>query len=163
MIFCKWPNFYLDGSFIGTCFFKNFKRFTFLDDAQSGSIPRPKTKDLWITWVVVLLVAWLYQSLPILMFGPFISQYNRRRPRSHYRSCSVKNKGIEPRNIFRVTLLRNKFYGSLSERRYKENNNRIIFLKKNGLTPASFILYFRSLQTNIITIFTTNVCQKCPF
>ena len=130
MIFCKWPNFYLDGSFIGTCFFKNFKRFTFLDDAQSGSIPRPKTKDLWITWVVVLLVAWLYQSLPILMFGPFISQYNRRRPRSHYRSCSVKNKGIEPRNIFRVTLLRNKFYGSLSERRYKENNNRIIFLKK---------------------------------
>ena len=26
--------------------------------------------------------------------------------------------------------------------------------------PASFIVYFRSFQTNIITIFTTNICEK---
>ena len=28
----------------------------------------------------------------------------------------------------------------------------VIFLKKDGPTPASFIVYFRSFQTNIITI-----------
>ena len=32
---------------------------------------------------------------------------------------------------------------------------------KNGPTPASFV-YFRSFQTNIVTIFTTNKCEKCP-
>ena len=31
----------------------------------------------------------------------------------------------------------------------------------NGPTPASFIVYFWSFQTNI-TIFTTNICEKCP-
>ena len=35
-----------------------------------------------------------------------------------------------------------------------------IFLKKNGLTPASFFVYFRYNQTNIITIFTTIICNK---
>ena len=30
----------------------------------------------------------------------------------------------------------------------------------NGPTPASFIVYFWSFQTNIITIFTTNICEK---
>ena len=30
----------------------------------------------------------------------------------------------------------------------------------NGPTPASFIAYFRSFQTNIITIFTTKICEK---
>ena len=34
------------------------------------------------------------------------------------------------------------------------------FLLKNGPTPASFIIYFWSFQTNIITIFTTNICEK---
>ena len=29
-----------------------------------------------------------------------------------------------------------------------------------GLTPASFIVYIWSFQTNIITIFTTNKCDK---
>ena len=36
----------------------------------------------------------------------------------------------------------------------------VIFFKKDGPTPASFIVYFRSFQTNIIAIFTTNVCEK---
>ena len=31
---------------------------------------------------------------------------------------------------------------------------------KNGQTPASFIVYFRSFQTNIITIITSNICEK---
>ena len=31
---------------------------------------------------------------------------------------------------------------------------------KNGPTPASFIVYFWSFQTNIITIFTTNICEN---
>ena len=35
------------------------------------------------------------------------------------------------------------------------------FFFKNGPTPASFV-YFRSFQTNIVTIFTTNKCEKCP-
>ena len=33
-------------------------------------------------------------------------------------------------------------------------------LFKNGPTLATFIVYFWSFQTNIITIFTTNVCEK---
>ena len=33
---------------------------------------------------------------------------------------------------------------------------------KNGPIPASFSVYFRSFQTNIVTIFTTNKCEKCP-
>ena len=36
----------------------------------------------------------------------------------------------------------------------------LIFL--NGPNPASFIYYFLSFQTNIITIFITNICEKCP-
>ena len=28
--------------------------------------------------------------------------------------------------------------------------------------PGLFFVYFRSFQTNIITIFTTNICEKCP-
>ena len=34
--------------------------------------------------------------------------------------------------------------------------------KKNGPTPASFIVDFRSFQTNIIKKFTTNISEKCP-
>ena len=34
------------------------------------------------------------------------------------------------------------------------------FFFKNGPNPASFIIYFWSFQTNIITIFTTNICEK---
>ena len=30
----------------------------------------------------------------------------------------------------------------------------------NGPTPASFIVYFWSFQTNISTIFTSNICEK---
>ena len=30
----------------------------------------------------------------------------------------------------------------------------------NGPTPASFIVYFWSFQTNIITIFTTIICEQ---
>ena len=33
------------------------------------------------------------------------------------------------------------------------------FFKKNWQTPASFIIYFRSFQANIITIFTTNMWE----
>ena len=33
---------------------------------------------------------------------------------------------------------------------------------KNGPTPASFFVYIPSFQTKIITIFTTNICEKCP-
>ena len=32
----------------------------------------------------------------------------------------------------------------------------------DGPIPASFIIYFRSFQTNIIIIFTTIQCEKCP-
>ena len=32
----------------------------------------------------------------------------------------------------------------------------------NGPTMASFIIYFWSFQTNIITILTTNICEKYP-
>ena len=28
--------------------------------------------------------------------------------------------------------------------------------------PGLFLVYFRSFQTNIVTIFTTNKCEKCP-
>ena len=34
--------------------------------------------------------------------------------------------------------------------------------KKNGPTPASFIVDFRSFQTNIIKKFTTKISEKCP-
>ena len=33
----------------------------------------------------------------------------------------------------------------------------------NGPTPASFIIYFWSFLTNMITIFTSKICEKCPF
>ena len=33
---------------------------------------------------------------------------------------------------------------------------------KNWATPTSFIVYFWSFQINIVTIFTTNICEKCP-
>ena len=33
---------------------------------------------------------------------------------------------------------------------------------KKWVNPASFSFYFRSFQTNIITIFTTIICKKCP-
>ena len=36
----------------------------------------------------------------------------------------------------------------------------ILISFKNGSTLASFIDYFQSFQTNIITIFTTNVFEK---
>ena len=36
-----------------------------------------------------------------------------------------------------------------------------IFLK-NGPSPACFIVYFRSFQTNT-TILSNNICEKCPF
>ena len=41
-------------------------------------------------------------------------------------------------------------------------NFKFYLFLKNGPTPASFIVYFRSFQTNIITNFTTNKCEKCP-
>ena len=37
----------------------------------------------------------------------------------------------------------------------------ILFFKKMG-QPGLFFVYFWSFQTNIITIFTTNKCEKCP-
>ena len=40
---------------------------------------------------------------------------------------------------------------------YKVVPTWIVTLLKNGPTLASFIVYFRSFQTNVITIFTTNV------
>ena len=41
-----------------------------------------------------------------------------------------------------------------------QTNREIIFLK--WANPGLFFVYFRSFQTNIITIFTTNICEKCP-
>ena len=41
-------------------------------------------------------------------------------------------------------------------------NEQASYFLKNGLTLASFIIYFRSFQTNIITIFGTDKCNKCP-
>ena len=35
-----------------------------------------------------------------------------------------------------------------------------VFFFKDGPTPASSIVYFRSFQTNTIKIFTTNICEK---
>ena len=37
---------------------------------------------------------------------------------------------------------------------------RQFFLKMDQ--PVLFFVYFRSFQTNIITILTTNMCEKCP-
>ena len=37
---------------------------------------------------------------------------------------------------------------------------RSIILFLNGATSASFIIYFRSFQTNIITILTKNICEQ---
>ena len=34
------------------------------------------------------------------------------------------------------------------------------FFLKKWANPGLFLIYFRSFQTNIITIFTTNICQK---
>ena len=42
------------------------------------------------------------------------------------------------------------------------NEHQKVFLKKNRSTPVSFIIYFWSFQTNTITIFTNNLCEKCP-
>ena len=61
----------------------------------------------------------------------------------------------------------------LVERRVREPEHRaheeveevLIFVEyilKNGPIPASFSVYFQSFQTNIITIFTTNIREKCP-
>ena len=36
------------------------------------------------------------------------------------------------------------------------------FLKKMGQPRPLFIVYFQSFQTNIIIIFTTNICEKSP-
>ena len=36
-----------------------------------------------------------------------------------------------------------------------------LFFKK-WANPDLFFIYFRSFQTNIITIFITNICEKCP-
>ena len=36
------------------------------------------------------------------------------------------------------------------------------FFKKMGQTRPLFFVYFRSFQANIITIFTTNICEKSP-
>ena len=36
----------------------------------------------------------------------------------------------------------------------------VLLFFKNGPTPASFLFYFRSFQTNIITILTTNTCEE---
>ena len=41
----------------------------------------------------------------------------------------------------------------------RQNSSRTIL---NGTTPASLIVYFWYLQRNIITIFTKNICEKCP-
>ena len=34
--------------------------------------------------------------------------------------------------------------------------------KKKWAKPGLFIVYFWSFQTNIVTNFTTNICEKCP-
>ena len=39
--------------------------------------------------------------------------------------------------------------------------SKCFFLKK-WANPGLFFVYFQSFQTNIITIFTTNICEKCP-
>ena len=36
-----------------------------------------------------------------------------------------------------------------------------LFLKK-WANPGLFFVYFRFFQTNIVTVFTTNKCEKCP-
>ena len=41
------------------------------------------------------------------------------------------------------------------------NNFDVWVFLKNGPTPASFIVYFRSFQTYMIKIFTTKICVKC--
>ena len=51
---------------------------------------------------------------------------------------------LSPRYDF-VANVPNKFKRPLAQ----------VFFKKNGPTPASYIVYFRSFQTNIITIFTS--------
>ena len=37
-----------------------------------------------------------------------------------------------------------------------------LFFKKEMVQFGLFFAYFRSFQTNIITIFTTNISEKCP-
>ena len=39
---------------------------------------------------------------------------------------------------------------------------KFYFFFNNGPTPASFIGYFLPFQANIISIFITNICEKCP-
>ena len=48
----------------------------------------------------------------------------------------------------------------ICKERCEEGLSFFVAFYKNGPTPASFIVYFRSFQTNIITIFTTNICEK---
>ena len=45
---------------------------------------------------------------------------------------------------------------------YLKTNIAYCFFKM-GQPLDSFFVYFWSFQTNIITIFTTNMCEKCPF
>ena len=39
---------------------------------------------------------------------------------------------------------------------------RWVFFKKKWANPGLFIVYFQYFQTNIIRIFTTNICEKSP-
>ena len=50
----------------------------------------------------------------------------------------------------------------------KRNNTNLFRVLRLGIRqvfsgqPRPLFVYFRSFQTNIITIFTTNICEKCP-
>ena len=61
--------------------------------------------------------------------------------------------------FFSVIILLITFTPCYSWRRWK-NISFLCFFFKNGPTPSSFIVCFRSFQTNIITYFTTNICEK---
>ena len=58
------------------------------------------------------------------------------------------NVGRSPVDQSEPTIMWPRFESKLSKTFYKLAN------------PASFIVYFRSFQANIITIFTTNMCEK---
>ena len=54
-----------------------------------------------------------------------------------------------------------KFVINLNEKKKWRLRRFVHFNFLNRPTPASFIVYFRSFQTNIITIFTATISEKC--
>ena len=109
-----------------------------------------------------LLIYWAYPGLFYIYFCTFLIPIELQ---FHFNKLNCKKAkmtslGIEPLGCGYVgadettELLRQpNIYYSMTQ--------KSLGFAKNGSIPASFIILFWSFQTNIITIFTTKICEKC--